>query len=392
MTRSRTIYKIRHRWGIYLGLVVQRFPRLAITLRSRGIPMNGYVPFLPRRSITLLLNATRPTRDQQAFQEALQEKIESQPDPEISSSMGKVQPIRIVPLRKRTLPDLPRNTLVSSIWPGDPYGFEDETTYLHVYQTSHYALSPKKGGWDTMRSAEIVEAGAFPLIPKLRESHPLNLHFYPKDVLHFLWAEARSGKLAVPSASQHKWIKDWKSRFLTPEYQMTRVLTHIGFERSSDLSVVYLDLGMMHKPDYLSMANYVGLARTLAGNFWCPYRPKYLFATDRSDPKKLYGRGFGYHRSLDDNLQARVLPELHLSNLSLSREALRELNPNVLIVGGIEYLDAHPKERAAMLEVVSEAAPSVAIIYGGDFPITKQMAKQFEQFGSVFAREFSEWP
>jgi len=64
-----------------------------------------------------------------------------------------------------------RPHFLSSTIPGEPFSFDSWDDYLLEYQSSYFALSTKKGGWDTFRHLEILFSGTIPLIPRLAKAN-----------------------------------------------------------------------------------------------------------------------------------------------------------------------------------------------------------------------------
>ena len=74
--------------------------------------------------------------------------------------------------RVQAVPVAPRPHFLSTTYPGTPHTLTHWEDYLEEYRGSYFALSTKKGGWDTFRHLEIVFSGAIPLMPSLGQYHP----------------------------------------------------------------------------------------------------------------------------------------------------------------------------------------------------------------------------
>ncbi len=393
MTRSRIIYKIRHRWGIILGKVASELPHLANALRSKGIPLNGYMPWVSRRTSKLLMQPDFLFEfNSQKYPNSLDDLIAAQDEPK-NLLDGPVTPIRISRVTDRILQVENRRKLVSEVWPGDKYLFTDEDAYMRQYSEVHFGLSPEKGGWDTMRSAEMAALGTFPLIPKLDKAHPLTLHYYPKQVLIEIWRWFEAGIPLVPTAENHAWLQDWSMRYLTASAQATLLLKRVGFKVDDpSLRVLHVDLNLLRSPDYVAMGMYAGLTRVLGERFRSCHSPEYLYQDSRTDPRKLYGRGFSYHKALEVGLRGERVEFDPLDRRQDFSRVSRSFKPDLLVVTGIEYLDSDGKLRMSVLDSLAGHVPKVALVYGGDFPISAKLANHLGKFGFVFAREFEKWP
>jgi hypothetical protein len=283
----------------------------------------------------------------------------------------------------------PKLNLISDIWPGDSYGFESEDAYLSHYASNYYAFSPKKGGWDTMRSVEIMTTGCIPIIPKINQTHELALYGYPKELLRLLWEQVQDGYLPIPTQNDQDWIMSWAQEKLTAEAQAKFVLSQSGFKIQEDGNVLYLDLNLQNWVDYVCIGNLVGLYRVLG-----PKRltyiamPKFLIDDREFQDSSLYGKGFGYSSELSqENL--RATPPLTLDEFwETSLNILSSKKFKLVIVGGLEYFDTAPELRFELLTKIASMSEQFASIYGGDFPVSNFEMSRISKLGLMFVREF----
>ena len=74
-----------------------------------------------------------------------------------------------------------KKLLVSEVKPTVPYSYSDSRKYLTQYETSCYALTFKKGGWDCFRHLEIMGSGCIPLMPDAGQIPKYTMTHYPKE-------------------------------------------------------------------------------------------------------------------------------------------------------------------------------------------------------------------
>lgn len=63
------------------------------------------------------------------------------------------------------------------------YKYNDEKSYFNMYRNSRFALTSKKGGWDTLRHYEILACGCLPWFVDIENCPKDTLHDWPKDLL-----------------------------------------------------------------------------------------------------------------------------------------------------------------------------------------------------------------
>lgn len=186
-----------------------------------------------------------------------------------------------------------RPYFLSTTIPGEPFSFTDWDSYLEEYRSSYFALSTRKGGWDTFRHLEVLFSGAIPLMPRLKAASPFSLAHFPKRALVEVLRSLEDSGLAVPGARTREFFRDFSLAHLTSEASAHYVRTVTGLE---DKRVLFLDQSLPTRTDYLSAFVLIGLLRT--GPTEIVYEPSYLFDDFRGETAALYGRGFGYSRSV----------------------------------------------------------------------------------------------
>lgn len=380
--------KIKFFSGKLLAKTVIKFPRQTKALRRLGIPVNAYMPWLNRSVARLVFSSELEIGASQKFEIGLAKHREKQNG--LSQVFeGNVRPIRISRIRKTKPRITDKTRIFSSIIPGDAYSFSDEAEYLHQYENSYFAFSPKKGGWDTMRTIEIFFSDCLPIIPNLESQNELSLWGYPKDFLSSVWKSMQNGKnLALPDKSDLAWLANWREQYLTCESQAMFILNQANFAIEGREKVLYLDLGMMETPNYVSMANFVGLYRCLGSSRFITINiPDFLVEPATSDSINLYGRGFGYAGELSESGLKSTKRMTLTETVRQSIEILEADKKILLIVGGAEYLDHVPELRHDLIMQLRSKAFTTVIIHGGDIPLTASEEARLSDKGLLFIRE-----
>lgn len=78
-------------------------------------------------------------------------------------------------------PLIPVNQSIDSSYMST-YIYDDEESYYSMYQDSVFALTSKKGGWDTLRHYEIMANGAIPIFVDIENCPEHTLWNFPKDL------------------------------------------------------------------------------------------------------------------------------------------------------------------------------------------------------------------
>ena len=87
----------------------------------------------------------------------------------------------IEPRRYDIAPLIPVNQSIDPSYMST-YCYDDEESYYKMYQDSKFALTSKKGGWDTLRHYEIIANGAIPIFVDIDKCPKHTLWNFPKDL------------------------------------------------------------------------------------------------------------------------------------------------------------------------------------------------------------------
>jgi hypothetical protein len=183
---------------------------------------------------------------------------------------------------------------LATVIPGqlDTYIFDEEGDYYADYQSSQYALTTKKGGWDCLRHYEILANGCIPLFPNLENCPLRTMTFFPKQLV--IDANLHP-ELYDSHASQ---LLDHTRNNLTTEKMASYILKVTDHTQAK--SVLFLSgfnpcaLGV----DYLRCLTLHGFKKIFGKN--CHEYPciSHLY-TDYNDTSNLYGKGFSCSKLLD---------------------------------------------------------------------------------------------
>jgi len=267
-----------------------------------------------------------------------------------------------------------RPHFLSTTYPGAPHSFSNWEEYLEEYRASYFALSTKKGGWDTFRHLEILFSGAIPLMPNLGGSHPFALAHYPKRLLtSVLDSQVREGP-ALPDDETRDFLATWAKNHLTTQAMAQYLVDLSGL---SPERVLFVDRSLASRTDYLSAFTFIGLSEVLGSALVAAFEPAYLFDDFTGDTSRFYGKGFGY---------TRVIPASLRSQESLSVDAptseLMDMgsSASAIVVGNYE----------ANLDTVGDllaggiSPDKIVCVLGSDLPPDRSLLRDIRRSGMTF--------
>lgn len=189
--------------------------------------------------------------------------------------------------------------------PGDlnTYIYKTEDDYYKGYQSSYYAITKKKGGWDCLRHYEILANGCIPYFLDLDKCDSQTMYFLPKDLLR----EAMKIEGVSPKGIDHKRFNrakyyeilakliDYTRRHLTTKRMAEYVLQTIGYSGEGKILFLSKDAS----PDYLRCLLLVGMKELLQDRIVDFPKIGHIYTNYSGEPL-LYGRGFTYTKIVDD--------------------------------------------------------------------------------------------
>lgn len=282
--------------------------------------------------------------------------------------------------RVSPIPIEPRPHFLSTTYPGTPHSFTNWEDYLEEYRSSYFALSTRKGGWDTFRHLEIVFSGGIPLMPGLGDSHPYALAHYPKRLLTSILDSQIADGPAVPDDATREFLSQWSRTHLTTNAMASYLLELTGMDTDR---VVFVDHSLASRTDYLSAFTFIGLSEVLGAKLLAAYEPSYLFDDYSGDTSRFYGKGFGYTRSIPSTLRSKE---------SLSQDApmseLRDLahSASAIVIGNY---DAN-RELVGDLLTAGVSPSRIVCVLGSDLPPDRSLLRDIRRSGMTFCvREFA---
>ena len=198
-----------------------------------------------------------------------------------------------------------KTSLIAPLIPGDTstyvFGPDQEEDYRKMYQSSMFACTRKKGGWDCMRHYEILGNGCIPIFQDLHHCPPTTLTTLPKEL--------------IMEANEKLFPWNFNNKSLYDEY-WKKIMTHVRDNCSASSTTNYFmdKIGFQPNNVLLIMGNcginytretfWIGMKRYIQqqGGTAVEY-PKMDFMYDTySEPNnRLYGNGFTYSRKLKDD-------------------------------------------------------------------------------------------
>jgi hypothetical protein len=74
--------------------------------------------------------------------------------------------------------------------------------------------------------------------------------------------------------------------------------------------------------------------------------------------------------------------------IEYARLAVAPGNITHIVIGGLEYADEFPKMRLQVIRAIEELGLPVALVYGGDFTLSRKSLAELSQSSLLFVREF----
>lgn len=277
-------------------------------------------------------------------------------------------------------PLAPRDHFLSTTYPGAPHSFSNWEDYLDEYRSSYFALSTRKGGWDTFRHLEILFCGAIPLMPRLGQSHPYALAHYPKGLVSSILDSLVTQGPAIPDDETREFLSQWAEYHLTTKAMASYVVDMAAMDTDR---VVFIDRSLASRTDYLSAFTFIGLSEVLGPRLIAAFEPSYLFDDFAGDTSRFYGKGFGYTKSIPRALKSREslssdAPAQDLVELAESASAIviGNYDANRDVVGDLLHAGIPPSK--------------IVCVLGSDLPPDRALLRDIRRSEmTFFVREFS---
>lgn len=195
-----------------------------------------------------------------------------------------------------------KTKILSSLVPGDinTYIYQNEKDYYKEYQTSYFAITKKKAGWDCMRHYEILANGCIPYFIDIENCPKNTLSLLPKELLIEASKLYKNFSLENIEIYNNLLLKllEYTKNYLTTKQIAKYILEKTNFENVS--KILYLSGNT--DPDYLRCLTLHGFKELFGSN--CHDYPKvpHLYKSDSINYYQLYGKGITYTNLLNENL------------------------------------------------------------------------------------------
>jgi hypothetical protein len=144
---------------------------------------------------------------------------------------------------------------------------------------------------------EILGAGATPLMLDAVEIPRFAMTHYPKTALARLSECQREYRDAVPDLATRQALHDYATRHLTSK-AMARYVLHVSGLEDAE-SVLFIDELLPRQVDYQSVLTLIGLKQLMGNRCHVQYPVDYIYTDTGMRTADLFGRGFGFSRTVD---------------------------------------------------------------------------------------------
>ena len=250
------------------------------------------------------------------------------------------------------------------------YIYTDEQDYYDAYNTSKFAITKKKGGWDCLRHYEIIASGCVPIFLNIEKcpanTLDLNLKIMLINIKHYHLTYTEEEYLA-----NRKALFDYTKKNLNCDIQAIRFLEKCYYPRR-----VLMLLGAK-RINYTRELLSIGLRNVLKDNFVDYPKNEPLY---KDCKRKLYGKGFTYsHQFEEDNIDRTDI-----------EKKIKEGYFDLIIYGlmGCNEGDVGDvRKKAPMWNIVKEQSSKVVFLYGGDRNQDDEHCAYHSTLGDCFVRE-----
>jgi hypothetical protein len=176
---------------------------------------------------------------------------------------------------------------VATVIPGNTstYIFKEESDYYSDYQSSIFAHTKKKAGWDCLRHYEILANGCMPIFENLKDCPPQTMVHFPKEIV------------IKQDPADITLLLEYTRKHLTTKAMAQYILDKIG---KTPKNILFLS--GQTQPDYLRCLTLHGFKELFGIDCHDYPRIPHLY-TDFPNPKLIYGRGMTYTCLLNPNMR-----------------------------------------------------------------------------------------
>jgi hypothetical protein len=291
--------------------------------------------------------------------------IETEPDPEeVAEACYRELGYRPLSFAFPLTNEIARSTkrfFVAPMVPGLPYLFDNSCQYYRTYSQSFWGVTHRRVGWDCFRHVEIIGSGALPLMVDADLIPRYSMIHYPRRTMVQIWRRFVEEPF-MPDRALSDFFRDHFHKHLTTLSSAGYLLDQVGFGPES--RVLFVDPQLPYIPDYQSLMTLIGLKQLLGPNCHTYRDVDYLYSDWAESAGHLYGRGFGYARSLPK--ESRGIKQKHPRARGL-KGLLRQGDYDLVVVGSM----VRNRQIAERLLQVWDPQRTVWI-HGEDSPISQE--------------------
>ena len=271
------------------------------------------------------------------------------------------------------------------------YIYSDEDSYYKMYQSSKYAITHKKYGWDCLRHYEILMNQCIPEFKDLEKCPEWTMHTFPKKQLLEI-ANIRKNRQLTDEEYTYKLneLSEYCAEHLTCSQSAKYVLKILCPD-------INFDILPLKKPNILFLSGTVGYRNvnysrellalgmsTILGNTFVDTPKINVLYKGCKNLHKYIGRGFTYGGRLIDS-------EIDRTNIE-ERILKKEFDAVIYGKVGNKRGEIEPLENLPFWKSVQEkyTADKIAFLYGGDLcrNIKTDIDLQLHsKYGICFVRE-----
>jgi len=192
---------------------------------------------------------------------------------------------------------------ISPVIPGHAYSYNSPDEYFRQYSESALAITHRKAGWDCFRHVEILAAGSVPLMLDSKEIPKFSMIHYPKAALTQV-AENVQQTRGTPDQTTQLAFRQYFEQNLTTKVMATYLLESAGLHDAQ--KILFVDRSLPALADYQSVLTLIGLKELLGQSCSVVFPVDYIYNDWQGSGRELYGRGFGYTRSVDATSRTRI--------------------------------------------------------------------------------------
>ena len=236
-------------------------------------------------------------------------------------SSSNLLPITFSIPEEKIVQSFPKKTkLLSSLIPGNlkTYIYHTEKDYYSEYQTSYFAMTIKKAGWDCMRHYEIIANGCLPYFPDIEKCPIFTMVMLPKHLFirsNHLYEKMKVNRDKHLKEYSELWIEmiTYLRSYLTTQKVSLSIVQRTGHKNAT--KILFLS-GCIY-PDYLRCLTLHGLKLSIGNK--CHDYPKlpHMYTDFKGGP--LYGKGFSYSRLLDPSMRNDILDKTIMEDIQTNQ-------------------------------------------------------------------------